>query len=357
MRNFAPGPSQTYPQLRDYIDDALALDVPSISHRSRTFRELFRTTTDGLRQLLEIPDNYHVWFVGSATEAMERTIQSCVAERSHHFVNGAFSSKFESIASQLGKQTSDTTVEWGRGFDAQQLDVEADVELIAITQNETSTGVMVNQVLIHELRDRYPDKLIAVDIVSAAPHLSLDISDTDVAFFSVQKGFGLPAGLGVIIASPRALDRAGELAQQGMSIGSYHSFLELAKHEAKANTPETPNVLGIYLLGRVVADMLERDAKSMRARLDQHAANLYGVLDKHPRFQSSISDPTHRSSTVIVAELLHDQTQLFDYLSSKDIAIGTGYKHQKATHIRIANFPSHIDHMPDLISALQGWLR
>lgn len=351
---FSPGPSQTYAKLTEYLQDAVDEGVMSMSHRSVRFADMYARTTNGLRELLDIPQDYHVWFLGSATEAMERIVQNTVERSSHHFVNGAFSEKFASIALQLGKHPTLTEAPWGEGFGLAQEAVPEGAELIAVTQNETSTGVAHGAEGIAQLHDRYPDKLIAVDVVSAVPYMTLDYTKVDCAFFSVQKGFGLPAGLGVLIASPRALARAEALHASGTSIGSYHSFIELAKNEAKHNTPETPNVLAIYLLGRVVADMLAMGAAALREQLAARAALLYAALEQHPHLVPAVQRPEHRSHTVIVAAVKHSPAVLIqDIRDTHGLALGAGYGQQKDTHIRIANFPAHLQHVEILVNALR----
>lgn len=352
MIEFSPGPSQLYPGVSEFLQDALGDDVMSRSHRSAWFADMYAGTVSGLRELLDIPEDYHVWFMGSATEAMERIVQNTVEETSHHFVNGAFSDKFRSIAAQLGTSPTEATVPWGEGFDLTTQRVPKDAELIAITQNETSTGVAHTADAIAALHDRYPEKLLAVDIVSATPYMTLDFARADCVFFSVQKGFGLPAGLGVLVASPRALDRAKALKSSVRSIGSYHSFIELAKNAEKNNTPETPNVLGIYLLGRVVRDMLSRGVDSLRAQLADNANKLYAVIDTHPLLSPAVLDPSFRSNTVIVAEVKGGSAPLIEAAKKQGFSIGAGYKDKKTTQIRIANFPAHINHVDALIRVI-----
>lgn len=349
---FSPGPSQVYPKLPAYVNDALENGVLSLSHRSSQFADIYASTTSSLRELLGVPAEYHLWFMGSATEAMERIIQNTVVSTSHHFVNGAFSAKFASIARDLGIQPTATHVEWGEGFDLAHEKVPGTAELIAVTQNETSTGVSLDAAGIASLKRRYPEALIVVDIVSAVPQVTLDFRSIDCAFFSVQKGFGLPAGLGVLIASPRALERAATKRQSGHSIGSYHSFTELAEYEAKHNTPETPNVLGIYLLGRVAQDMLAADPLSLRERLATNADRLYRVIERHPLLTPAVAEPGLRSPTVVVACVHGEPAHLIEDIRRIGLTIGGGYGQQKATHIRIANFPAHLEHVDSLIRAL-----
>lgn len=351
MIEFSPGPSQLYPKVPDILQDALDEGVMSMSHRSAWFADLYASTVGGLRELLDIPEDYHVWFMGSATEAMERIIQNTVSVSSHHFVNGAFSDKFAKIARDLGTSPTCAEVAWGQGHDLRAASVPASAELIAVTQNETSTGVAILAEDIAAIHDRYPEKLMAVDVVSAVPYMDLDYSKADCVFFSVQKGFGLPAGLGVMIASPRALARAEEL-KLSKSIGSYHSFVELAKNEAKSNTPETPNVLAIYLLNRVVGDMLARGQQAMRDRLKDNAKKLYAAIEAHPRLSPAVAEPKFRSNTVIVADVEGGSAPLIEAVKKQGFSIGAGYKDKKTTQIRIANFPAHTEYVEGLIAAL-----
>lgn len=355
MIEFSPGPSQIYPKVPEFLDDAVADGVMSMSHRSSAFADLYKSVTDGLRDLLGVPDEYHIWFLGSATEAMERIIQNTVQQRSHHFVNGAFSERFSSIAAELGKLPSVFTVPWGEGYDLHDSIVPDGAELIAVTMNETSTGVAINPDAIAELHQRYPEKLLAVDIVSAVPHVVPDFSRLDCAFFSVQKGFGLPAGLGVLIASPHAMRRSERLRALGDSIGSYHSFAELSKHETKYNTPETPNVLGIYLLDRVTKDLLRRGPDGIRTALDVSAANTYTAIENHPLLSPAVVDTNFRSKTVVVAAVLGGSVGLIAYMKDRGFSIGAGYGQQKSTHVRIANFPAHLSYTEQLLNALRAY--
>src|SRR5664279_4424035 len=131
---FTPGPSQTYPALREYLNDAWEQDIPSISHRGKAFSAVYQQTDAALRELMGIPANYRIMFLGSATEAMERIMQSVVTSRSHHFVSGAFSAKWLQIAKQLGKNPTATQVPNGHAFT--KLAVPEDSELVCITHNE-----------------------------------------------------------------------------------------------------------------------------------------------------------------------------------------------------------------------------
>lgn len=351
---FTPGPSQPYPGLEQFLVDALREHVVSLSHRSPAFMEMFRRTTDGLRQLMDIPADYHIYFLGSATEAMERIIQSTVRSRSHHFVNGAFSEIFFNVARQLGKDATEQRVPWGSGFGLEDMAMPDGTELVAFTHNESGTGAMLDLQDVYACKRAHPDVLVALDVVSSAPIVKLDFAYLDCVFFSVQKAYGLPAGLGVLIVSPAALAKAHSLAAQQHVIGSYHSFRSLAEFASKDQTPATPNVLGIYLLGRAVADLQARGIGQLRHDISARAEALYQLLDEHPTLQPFVAKPQHRSQTIIAAKV--DDSALFvEPLAQQGLVIGTGYGDHQRMLLRIANFPT-VDNkqMDKLLQALQS---
>ena len=338
---FTPGPTQLYPTVKKHIYQALQNNILSISHRSLPYQIIHEHTVNQLKTLLGIPKDYLVFFVSSGTEAMERTIQNTVEKKSVHFVNGAFSQRFFTIAKELGKNAHAITIPWGQGFIPDNVNIPKKSELICITHNETSTGVSIPTEYIYKLKQRWPNVLLAIDMVSSAPYVDMDYTYTDIAFFSVQKGFGLPAGLGVLFVSPQAYEKSQYLFKKGVSIGSFHSFSSLNKEAEKHQTPETPNVLGIYLLGRVCEDMHMYGIKRIRKETEEKATLLYDCLTTSTRLKPFVKEKHYQSQTVIVAEVKNGSQHLLSYLKKKGMIVGAGYGLFKDNQIRIANFPAH----------------
>ena len=338
---FTPGPTELYPEVRSYMEKALDDKICSINHRSKEFMEIYKSTSLSLRELLNIPDNFHIFFLSSATECMDRIIQNCVEKRSYHFVNGAFSDRFYKTACELNKDAGKSAVENGSGFDFSEIKITNDPELICFTQNETSTGVAIDPLEIYKIKDQYPDSLIAVDIVTSAPFIDLDYSRIDCAFFSVQKGFGLPAGLGVLIVNDKCLNKAEYLKSKNVSIGSYHNFISLLENEVKFQTTETPNVLGIYLLWKVCESLCKYGADKMREDTIIKSDILYDYFDKHSYLKPLVQNKSDRSKTIIEIDTGDKQIEIKKKLADSGIIIGSGYGKLKDTHIRIANFPMH----------------
>lgn len=338
---FTPGPTELYPEVREYIEQALDDNVCSINHRSREFMDIYKFTADNLKQLMNIPDNYNIFFLSSATECMDRIIQNTVEKRSFHFVNGAFAERFYKTSVELNKEAEKAEAEYGKSFDFDNIRIENDPELICITQNETSTGVAIDPAEIYKIKKKHPESIMAVDIVTSSPFVDLDYDQIDCAFFSVQKGFGLPAGLGVLIVNNRCMEKARYLKSKNVSTGSYHNFISLFENAEKFQTTETPNVLGIYLLGKVCESLNKYGVDKMRNDTLKKSEMLYEFFDGHPFLKPFVSNWSDRSKTIIEINAGSRQTEIKKKLADAGIIVGSGYGKLKDTHIRIANFPMH----------------
>jgi phosphoserine aminotransferase len=354
MITFAPGPSELYFTVEDHMRKAFREGIPSISHRSKLFESFSKQTTEGLKELLGVPANYQIFFTASATEVWERAIQNLTAQSSFHYVNGAFSKKFYEIAGQLGRKTSKNEVPLCQGFSEA---VATEAELIALVANETSTGVTTGNEFFKQIRVKNPATFLIVDAVSALPYQSFDYGLVDSVYFSVQKGFGLPAGLGVWMVNERCIEKANILATQ-QNIGSYHSIPSFLSFAQKHQTPTTPNVIGIYLLSKVVEDFLRRGINILRKETEYKSAILYQALDANPLVKPAVQKPEWRSKTTIVAETGAHTTKLTQILENQGLSPGDGYGAGKQTQLRFANFPAHsketFEKLADAIQAFQG---
>jgi len=350
---FTPGPAQLYPTFETHLQQAIREQVSSISHRSKQFRSIYQFAVEQLRELLGIPTDRAILFTGSATEIWERIIQNCVENESAHLVNGSFSKRFYEFSVEIGKKAQKIEVPFGQGFDVSQHTISPTAELICLTHNETSSGVSMPVADIHYFRKTHPGKIIAVDMVSSAPYPDLDWQLVDTAFFSVQKAFGLPAGLGVWIVNETCRQKAEQLKQCGFYIGTHHSLPSLWKSYQNYETPATPNVLGIYLLGKVAEDMNRKGIATIRQETEEKAGLLYHFLETNDQYSIAVKNPAHRSQTVIVADT-QKPLEKIAVLKDQGLTIGSGYGSYKEKQVRIANFPAtSLEQIGQLIQAMR----
>lgn len=343
MKNifFTPGPSALYFTVEQHLKEALKANIPSISHRSKTYVKMHEQTVEALKELLQLPNNFTIGFTSSATEIWDRMSENLIGSNSLHFVNGDFSKKFHSAAVSHGKNAEARIAEAGTNHDLSSMEISQDVELIGLAQNETSTGAAMPVEDINLLRSRYPDPLLVVDAVSSLPIPEFDFNQLDSLYFSVQKSFGLPAGLGVWTFNDRCIEKAEKLKSEGKYHESYNSILKIAKIAEKHQTTCTPNVLNIYLLGKVVQDMLTKGIGQIRQESKYKSALLYNLFESHPKLNAFVSEKKFRSQTVGVADVEGGSEKLIKTLGEKGLNIGNGYGEFKNKQIRIASFPTH----------------
>lgn len=353
QRIYTVGPAAIYPSVENHMRAFMAEQLGSVSHRSDAFRELYAATIHQVKTLLNIPAEYEIYMAGSASEIWERILLNTVDQFSHHLVYGDFSKRFYHYATALDKKPSMQEVPWGKSFSSEDVIIPDQTELIGICQNETSTGASIQLDLIYNLRKRYPDTLLAIDIVSAVPYVNLNYSMVDMAFFSAQKGFGLPTGLGIWIVSPRAIERASALRRKGKMMGAHHTIEQFHQNYKKGEVPSTPNMLAIYLLGKIASDMNEYGIERIRKETDCKAAILDKAIEDSALLKHFVKSSTDRSKTTIVAEVW--DARVLSTLQRDYIVLSNGYGMYKDQHIRIGNFPAKsIDDMTHLAEALKS---
>ncbi len=349
---YTAGPAELYQKFEEYLQEAVDNQLGSISHRSGQFKKIYQHTDEQLRTLLNIPAENAIMFTGSASEIWERIILNCVELESFHLVNGSFSKKFYQYAAALGRHAHKMEKPMGEGFTYGEIEVPEYAELIATTQNETSSGVQMREADIHKLKRSNSDKLIAVDMVSSAPIPDLDFKLVDTAFFSVQKSFGLPAGLGVWIANEACLEKANKLKnEKGLSIGAHHTLPELWSQSKEYQTPATPNVMEIFLLGKVAEDMNKTGIDAIRKETDRKAKLIYNFFENKQGYSVSVQKEALRSRTVAVIDTEAPSSEIINVLKEKNLIVGAGYGPKKLSQIRISNFVANSSEQIELLLA------
>ena len=346
---FTPGPSALYFTVEMHLKAAMKQQVMEINHRSKQAEGYFKTAIDNLKLLMGIPEDYKIFFLSSATEIWERQLQNLVIKDSHHFCYGAFSQRFYDFAQKLDYSPTQSISEFGSIHPLSFNEIPEQTELISFALNETSTGVSFPIGRLADIKKQRPDALISVDGVSAFPVIDIDLSHVDSAYFSVQKCFGLPAGLGVWIVSPKAIEKANKKLASGHSIGAYQTIPNLIKNADKYQTTYTANVLDIFLLSKVTSDMLEKGIDVIRRESNYKATLLQHTVEKHSRLSHFVKDKSIRSKTVVVANTEGDSHQIIDKLDQKGFVLGNGYGKYKGRQIRIASFPTHSKEQIELL--------
>lgn len=306
-----------------------------MNHRSNEFMKLCEKTVGLLKDRLSVPKSYKVFFLSSATECWEVIAQSLVTKGSHHIYNGAFGEKWYEYTRKIHDRAENHTFDREEALDPDRYVFDTG-DFICVTQNETSNGTQVANELIARLRSKNPGHLLGIDATSSMAGIVLDFSAADVWFASVQKCFGLPAGLSVMICSPAALEKVRTKGEAG----HYNSMTLLDSMMDKWQTPCTPNVLAIYLLMRTLkkSENIALTEAMLRNRFDAWSR----LLSASKGLRPLIANEAVRSLTVLAIALREGQDlqTLKDKAKRAGFLLGEGYGSLKKDTFRIANFPA-----------------
>jgi phosphoserine aminotransferase len=338
---FGCGPSKVRPE------QALALakansNLLGSSHRQAPVKKLVGSVRAGLTDLFELPAGWEIVLGnGGSTAFWDVATFGLIRERSEHYVFGEFSSKFAEAASTAPHVGNPTIVrsEPGDHPAIQRSSIGADV--VALTHNETSTGVAMN------LRRPDGDALVVVDATSAAGGLPWQSSEVDVYYFAPQKCFGSDGGLWLAACSPVAVERIREVGSSGRWTPASLN-LQIALDNSLANqTYNTPALATLVLLDEQIQWMLANGGMAFCVeRCAASSANLYGWAEQSAFATPFVSDPGKRSMVVGTIDIATpaeggvDATAISATLRAHGIVDTDSYRKLGRNQLRVGMFPA-----------------
>lgn len=346
MLHFTVGPAQLYTGVKEFLCEQIQNDLGSLSHRSQKFSKISEDTLSSFRQFFSVPEGYHIFYTSSATEGLQ-LISESLCENHHQAVqinNGSFGKLWCDLSASVGKNVVEHKGEHGQKAPLTTLPISHNTDLITITANETSSGVMYTNEEIVEVQKKYPEKILAIDVTSIMGAYYYDVSIADAWCFSVQKAFGLPAGLGILILSDRALQKA--------LIQKPYRFTQLVSKMKTFQTPSTCNVLNIAAFGFVCRQFIS-DFGTIKNLSDftQKKSNFFYSALNNISFLSPVGNSV---STLCFQVNDKISSEVIASVKLENMLIGSGYGKYKESEIRIANFPVHnLEDIKNLVDVLQ----
>jgi phosphoserine aminotransferase len=308
----------------------------------------------GLRDLFALPDGWEILLGnGGSTAFWDAASFGLVRSRSAHAVFGEFSSKFAEATKAAPHLGEPLVVSSAPGdhpsFDGIDL---AGIDAVALTHNETSTGVAME--LLRPATD--DDAIVVVDATSAAGGLLWDPAQVDVYYFAPQKCFASDGGLWLAACSPKALDRIREIHAAGRWTPASLD-LKIALDNSLANqTYNTPALSTLVLLDDQVQWVLANGGLAFaNGRSSRSSSTLYSWADARAWASPFVADPAKRSAVVGTIDLLGPDAggvgadDVCAALRANGIVDTDSYRKLGRNQLRIGMFPS-VD--PDDVGAL-----
>ncbi|MGH8906250.1 MAG: phosphoserine transaminase [Egibacteraceae bacterium] len=333
---FGSGPSK----VRQEAVRRLGVAAPSLlgtSHRQPTVKAHVRRIRNGLREFFSLPDGFEVVLGnGGATLCWDAAVHCLISRRSAHAVFGEFSAKFAD-AVRAAPFLDDPVISASQPGSHPTLEAQSGVDLYALTQCETSTGVAM------PVRRPCAAGLVAVDATSAAGGIEFDPAEVDFYYFSPQKCFGSEGGLFVALLSPAALERVDRIQVSGRYIPAMLDLGLAARASAQDETYNTPSISTLFLMGEQLDWLNEQGGLAAAAKdCAGKAAILYDWAHAREWAAPFVADPAMRSPVVCTLDLdpaipAHDVASV---LRANGIVDIEGYRRLGRNQLRIATFPA-----------------
>lgn len=350
---FIPGPV-------DVKADVLEkMATPMIGHRSKDASALQRGISDKLRKLFYTEEEI-LLSTSSGSGLMEGAIRSCTAKRAAVFSVGAFGKRWYEMAVSNNVPADLFEVEWGQATTPEMVDEVLSTgkyDLVTVTHNETSTGIMNPVEAISEVIKKYPDVVWCVDAVSSAggSKIEVDKLGIDICITSTQKALGLPPGLAICTFSKKAVERAKQVPHRGyyLDLLSLYDYIQKKDYQY----PSTPSLSHMYALDYQLDKILE---EGLDNRFTRHIEMAEHVRAWAKKYFALFADERYLSNTLttITNNKEIDVAALNKELGQRGFQISNGYGKMKDKTFRIAHMADYtLDEIKELLGHIEDILK
>ncbi len=265
-----PGPIEFEPEVLQ------ALGAPTTSHVSPEFIEIFGESLEMMRDVWLCPSGQPFVVAGSGMLALEMAVVNLIEPGDKVLVlnTGVFGDRYADLLRRYHVDVSVLRAPLGETISPQQVEDELKKQrykLMTITHVDTSTGVRTDAKLLATIARKYNVLSVLDGVCSVAgEELRQEEWGIDVALTASQKAIGVPPGLALMVAGPRAIET---WRGRKMPVSNYYADWEnwlpiMEAYEArKASYFATPPVNLIYALNVSLKRILE---EGMEERFKRH---------------------------------------------------------------------------------------
>ena len=277
--NFSAGPS-ILPRVaienaaKAILDfDGIGLSLLEISHRSADFEAVNNEAEALFRELLQVPDNYKILFLGGGASTQFFQVPYNLLEKKAGYVNtGVWANKAIKEARLFG-ETDVVASSEDKNFNyiPKNYTIPTDLDYLHITTNNTIYGTE------YKTDIDSPVTLVA-DMSSDILSRPVDVSKYGLIYGGAQKNMG-PAGVTFVIVRE---DILGKVSRKLPSMVDYRN------HIANQSMFNTPPVFAIYVVRETLRWLKSIGGVPAIQKLNEEkAALLYEEIDRNPLFEGT----------------------------------------------------------------------
>jgi alanine-glyoxylate transaminase / serine-glyoxylate transaminase / serine-pyruvate transaminase len=342
---FVPGPTN----IPDRVQRAMMVAMED--HRSSKFPELSKSVLTDLKAVFKTRTGQVFIFPSSGTGAWEAALTNTLSPGDKVLASrfGQFSHLWIDMAQRLGYDVEIVEVDWGEGVplgryeEILRADTRHQIKAVLACHNETATGVTSDIAGVRRaLEASGHPALLYVDAVSSLASIDFRMDEwgVDLAVSGSQKGLMLPAGLGVLGVSQKALATMPE----AKSRRCYFDLADMIKANATGYFPYTPSLPMLYGLRESLNVIFEEGLETIFFRHHYLAEGVRAAILSGWRLKLCAREPKWYSDTVsaiVVPEGINAAHVIDVAFRRYNLALGAGLA-------KVAGKVFRIGHLGDL---------
>ncbi|MEG0789326.1 MAG: 3-phosphoserine/phosphohydroxythreonine transaminase [Alistipes sp.] len=277
--NFNAGPSILPQEVIENAAKAIldfngsGLSLLSISHRTKDFEAVLAEADQLFRELLNIPENYKIFFVGGGASTMFFQIPYNLLEKKAGYINtGVWSKKAIKEAKNFGEVvTVASSDDKNFNYIPKGFNIPTDLDYLHITTNNTIFGTEYHTDI------DCPVPLVA-DMSSDIMSRPVDVKKYAMIYGGAQKNLG-PAGVTFVIVREDILGKVSRVIP---------TMVDFRTHIAENSMFNTPPVFPIYVVKETLKWLKAiGGVKEIQRRNEEKSALLYHEIDRNPFFKGT----------------------------------------------------------------------
>ena len=351
--NFSAGPACLPDVVLRAVQDAAieyrdsGMSVMEMSHRSKPIVELFNNATSSVRQLLNIPSNYHVlWLQGGASLQFSMIPLNLLPEngRADYLDTGAWASKAIMECDKVGNaNVIGSSKESNYSYIPREYEQDTNSKYLHITSNNTIYGTQYNVIPYID----NPDYFLVADMSSDIFSRPVNVSKFGLIYAGAQKNMG-PAGVTMVIIRDDLI---------GKNYRNLPTMLDYETHVKRQSMFNTPPVLSVFAVNETLKWIdglggLDEMEKINRVKSDK----LYQEIERNSLFTSTVNvdDRSMMNIPFIFIDRSMDDNEFLSFCDERGLKTLKGHRSVGGFRASVYNAMPE-EGVDALISAMQEY--
>jgi phosphoserine aminotransferase len=269
-----------------FILPGQGMSILEMSHRSKKFEEILNNSKLGIKQLLNIGDNYEILFLqGGASLQFSMVPMNLMPpmNKADYIVHGSWGKKAVKEAKKVGTVNIAATTEadkFKRIPKQEELKLNSEASYVHFTSNETIEGVQWHK------EPEVGNVPLVCDASSDILHKKIDVNKYALIYAGAQKNIG-PSGVVLVIIRKDLLERSQD---------SLHTMLNYKTQAENNSLYNTPSTFGIYIIDLVTKHLIKNGGLDYMHKLNlEKAKMLYDAIDNSNGYYKGHAEKDCRS--------------------------------------------------------------